>query len=117
MQREATSSLLKDDEESQRNQEDMFQRERKAREEAPEDVKIVREKEREALVKEEEALDQSMEGSALDGSGSASSEAELSQSQRNRIHSFERDDHRISSETIERKCGGQEDQGRRLFKI
>ena len=51
------------------------------------------EKEREALVKEEEALDQSMEGSALDGSGSASSEAELSQSQRNRIHSFERDRH------------------------
>ena len=108
LQREASASLLKDDEESQRNQEDMFQRERKAREETPEDVKMRHEKEREALVKEEEALDQSMEGSALDGSGSASSEAELSQSQRNRIHSFERDRHELAVKRLKemRRTGG-----------
>jgi hypothetical protein len=71
-----------------------------SREETPEEMRMRREKERQSLVEEEKALDQSMEGTALDGSGSASSEAELSQSQRNRIHTYENDRHELAEKRL-----------------
>ena len=79
-----------------------------SREETPEEVQTRHEKERESLVEEEKALDRSMEGSALDGSGSASTEAELSQSQRERIHTFENDRHELAERRLKelRRVGG-----------
>ena len=71
-----------------------------SREETPEEMRMRRDKERQSLVEEEKALDQSMEGTALDGSGSASSEAELSQSQRNRIHTYENDRHELAEKRL-----------------
>ena len=71
-----------------------------SREETPEEMQMRREKERQSLVEEEKALDQSMEGTALDGSGSASSESELSQSQRNRIHTYENDRHELAEKRL-----------------